>query len=131
VSDLTTRADDFSFQIMAEGSARFFVRVTSSKANKASMAFSDFILNPDDDGRAVEALHLLKGQGFPLVSAVKLVFKDIHPCYGDESDRTELARRHDQIVSVVNAYAAQAGLTIENTFLDLHEGKSETVVLIE
>lgn len=131
MSDLTTRADDFSFQIMAEGSARFFVRVTSSKTNKTSMVFSDFILNPDDDGRAVEALHLLKGQGYPLASAVKLVFQDIHPSYSDESDRTELIRRHDQIVSVLKTYAVQAGLTVENTFLDLKAGKFETVVLIE
>lgn len=131
MNDLTTRADDFSFQIMSEGSARFFVRVTSSKTNKTSMVFSDFILNPDDDSRAVEALHLLKGYGFPLASAMKLIFQDIHTSYSDESDRTELVRRHDQIMSVVKAYAAQAGLTVENTFLDIKAGKFETVVLIE
>ena len=128
MSDLTTRVDDFSFQIMAGGSARFFVRVTSSKTNKTSMIFSDFILNPDDDGRAVEALHLLKQQGFPLVPAMKLVFQDIYPSYSDENDRAELVRRHDQIVSAVKAYAAQAGLTVDNTFLDLKAGKFETVV---
>lgn len=131
MSDLTTRIDDFSFQIIAEGSARFFVRVTSSKTNKTSMVFSDFILNPDDDGRAVEALHLLRQQGFPLVPAIKLVFQDICPSYSDESDRAELVRRHDQIVSAVKAYAAQAGLTVENTFLDLKAGKFETVVSME
>lgn len=131
MSDLTTRADELSFQIMAEGSARFFVNVTSSKTNKTSMVFSDFILNPDDDGRAVEALNLLKRQGYPLTPAMKLVFKDIHPSHSDESDRTELVRRHDQIVSVLKAYAAQAGLTIKNNFLDLKAGKFETVVLIE
>lgn len=131
VTDLTTRTDDFSFQIKAKGSARFFVRVTSSKTNKTSMVFSDFILNPDDNSRAIEALHLLKGQGFPLASAMKLVFQDIHPTYSDENDRTELVRRHDQIVSVMKAYAAKAGLTVENTFLDPKAGKFETVVLIE
>ena len=131
VSDLTTRADGYSFQIMAEGSARFFVRVTSPKTSKTSMVFSDFILNPDDGDRAVEALHLLKEQGFPLAPVIKLVFQDIHPSYSDESDRGELVRRHDQIVSVLKTYAAQAGLTVENTFLDLKAGKFETVVLLE
>lgn len=131
MNDLTTRIDDFSFQIMAEGSARFFVRVTSSKTDKTSLVFSDFILNPNDDGRAVEALHLLKQQGFSLRPAMKLVFQNIYPSYCDERDRVELVRKHDQIVSVVKTYTAQAGLTIENTFLNLKADKFETVVSIE
>lgn len=130
MSDLTTHADDYSFQVMARGSARFFVRVTSLKANKATMVFSDFILNLDDDGRAVEALNLLKEQGFTLAHAMKLVFEDIHPSYRDESDSSELVRRHDQIVSVVKDYAAQAGFSVEDSFLEPNAGKFETVVLI-
>ena len=131
MNDLRTRVDDWSFQVMAESSARFFVRVTSSMTSNTTIVFSDFILNPDDDTRAVEALHLLKVQGFPLASAVKLVFQDIHPSYRDESDRADLVRRHDQIVSVVKDYAASAGLEIENTFLEPKAGKFETVVLIK
>jgi len=131
MSDLTTRADDFSFQIMAESSARFFVRVSLSDTNKTSMVFSDFILNPDDDNRAVEALHLLKRQGFPLVPAMKLVFQNIHPSYSDESDRAELVRRHDQIVSVLNDYAAQTGCRVDNAFLEPSGKKFETMVLVE
>lgn len=129
--DLTTCADDYSFQVMAKGSARFFVRVTSPKTSKTTMIFSDFILNSDDDGRAVEALHLLKRQGFQIGPAMKLVFQDIHPSYRDESDRSKLVRRHDQIVAVVKDYAAQTGLAVENTFLEPRAGKFETVVLIE
>ena len=131
VSDLTTRADDWSFQIMAEGSMRFFVRVTSPKTSKAAMIFSNFILNPDDDARAIEALHLLKDHSFPIVSGAKLVFQDIHPSYKGEDDRAELVRRHDQIVGVVKAFATQVGLAVENTFLDPDAGKFRTVVLIE
>lgn len=131
LSELYTRADDFSFQIMAKGSARFFVRVTSPKSSKTPIIFSDFILNSDDDDRAIEALHLLKRQGFPLAPAMKLVFQDIHPSYSDESDRSELVRRHDQIVAVVKDYAAQAGLSVKNTLLDPKAGKFETVVLFE
>lgn len=131
MSDLTTRADDLSFQIMARGSARFFVRVATSKTNKTSIVFSDFILNPDDDGRAVEALHLLGRQGIPLFAAMKLVFQNIHPSYRDESDRAELVRRHDQIVSVVNKYAAQAGSRVDNAFLEPSGRTFQTVVVIE
>lgn len=130
MNDLKTRMDDWSFQIMAEGSARFFVRVTTPRTSTSSMVFSDFILNPDDDVRAVEALHLLKGQGFPLASSMKLVFQDIHPSYSDESDRAELIRRHDQIVDVVKDYAGQAGLMVENAVLEPRAGKFETVILI-
>lgn len=130
MNDLTTREDDWSFQIMAEGSARFFVRVTTPKNSNAAMVFSDFILNPDDDARAVEALHLLKRQGFSFMSAKKLVFQDIHPSYSNERDRAELVRRHDQIVKVVKGYAVQEGLTVGNTFLEPQAGKFETVILI-
>jgi|GEM_PF-2232185 len=131
LSELYTRADDFSFQIMAKGSARLFVRVTSPKSSTTPMVFSDFILDSDDDDRAIEALHLLKGQGFPLSPAMKLVFQDIYPSYSDETDCSELIRRHDQIVSVVKAYAAQAGLSVENSFLETKAGVFETVVLIQ
>lgn len=131
MNDLNTRVDDWSFQIMAESSARFFVRVTSPMTSKTTIIFSDFILNSGDDTRAVEALHLLKGQGYPLIPTVKLVFQDIHPAYRDESDRAEVVRRHDQIVSVVKDYAASAGLAIKNTFLEPKAGKFETVVVIE
>ena len=88
-------------------------------------------MDPEDDGRAVEALHLLKRQGFPLVPAMKLVFQNIHPSYSDESDRVELVRRHDQIVSVLNDYAAQAGYRVDNAFLEPSGRKFETVVLVE
>ena len=131
MSDLYTRADDFSFQIMAKGSARFFVRVTSPKTSQTPIVFSHSILNHDDDDRATAALHLLNEQGFPLAPAMKLLFQDIHPSYSDESDRSELVRRHDQIVAVVKDYAAQAGLSVENTLLDPKAGKFETVVLFE
>lgn len=131
MGDLSTRTDDASVQIMAESSARFFVRVTSTKSNKTSLVFSDFILNPDDDDRAVEALHLLKKQGFPLSAPVKLVFQDIYPSYYKSRDRAELVRRHDQIVAVVKEYATQEGLVVTNTFLDSKAGRFETQVLIE
>lgn len=131
MSDLSTRVDDWSFQIIAENSARFFVRVTSSMTNETNIVFSDFILNRDDDSRAVEALHLLNGQGFPLTHSVKLVFQDIHPSYRDENDHAELVRRHDQIVSVVKEYATSASLAIQNAFLEPKAGKFETVVYIE
>lgn len=131
MSDLTTHTDDWSFQIMAEGSMRFFVRVTSPKTSKAAMIFSDFILNPDDDARAIEALRLLKDHSLPIVSGAKLVFQDIHPSYKGEDDRAELVRRHDQIVGVVKAFAAQVGLAVENSFLEPDAEKFGTVVLIE
>jgi hypothetical protein len=130
VNDLTTRKDDWSFQIMAEGSSRFFVRVTTPKNSEAALVFSDFILNPDDSARADEALHLLKRQGFSFISAKKLVFQDIHPSYSNVRDRAELVRRHDQIVEVVKGYAAQEGLTVGNAFLEPKAGKFETVILI-
>lgn len=131
MNDLKTREDDWSFQIMAEGSSRFFVRVTSPKTSKETMIFSDFILNPDDNGRGVEALSLLKQQGFSIVPTMRLVFQDIHPSYGGEEDRAELIRRHDQIVSVVKDYTAQSGLAVGNAFLEPKARKFETVVLIE
>ena len=131
MTDLTARTDDWSFQIVAEGSKRFFVRVTSPKGSKSSMVFSDFILNPDDDARAIEAFRILNERGFVISPPMKLVFQDIHPSYSDESDRAELIRRHDQIVGVVKEYAVQAGLTVENTFLNPAGSKFETVAQIE
>ncbi|MBL3704604.1 hypothetical protein GI582_18055 [Sulfitobacter sp. BDSS02] len=131
MSDLTTRRDDKSIQITAEDSARFFVRVTSSVSNNTKIVFSDFILNPDDEARAVDALHLLKKDGFPFSPAVKLVFQDIHPSYADDGDRTELVRRHDQIVAVVKNFAATVGLAVENAFLEPTAGKFETMVFIK
>ena len=131
MSNFTIREDEWSFQITAAGSARFFVRVTSPRTSKISMIFSDFILNQDDDARAVEAIHLLKKHGFQLASPMKMVFQNIHPSYGSESDSTELVRRHDQIVAAVKNYAAQTGLKIENTLLEPNAGKFETVVMIE
>ena len=125
------REDDWSFQIMAKGSARFFVRVTTPKNSETVMVFSDFILNPDDDTRASEALHLLKRQGFNFMPAKKLVFQDIHPSYSNERERVELIRRHDQIVAVVTEYAAQEGLAVRCAVLEPKAGKFETVILIE
>jgi len=129
VIDLSVRVDEWSFQVTAKNSAQFYVRVTSCMNNRTDIVFSDFMLNPDADILAVETLHLLKDQGFPLASSVKLVFQDIHPSYRDESDRAELVRRHDQIVSVMKTYAALAGLEIKNNFLEANAGKFETVVL--
>jgi hypothetical protein len=110
VSDLSTRVDDWSFQVIAENSARFFVRVTSSMASKTNIVFSDFILKPDDDTRAVEALHLLKGQGFPLAPSVKLVFQDIHPSYRRIQGR-QLYRRN---ISSRNGLAHRSCSTANN-----------------
>ena len=131
MTDLTARTDDWSFQIVAEGSKRFFVRVTSPMGSKSSMVFSDFILTPDDNARAIEAFRLLNERGFVISPPMKLVFQDIHPSYSDERDRAELIRRHDQIVGVVKEYAVQAGLTVENTFLNPTGSKFETVAQIE
>lgn len=130
MDDLTTRQDDWSFQIMAEGSARFFVRVNIPTTSNASMMFSDFILNPDDDVRAVKALHLLREHGYPIKSTANLVFQNIYPSYKDNTDRTELVRRHDQIVGVVKEYAAQANLIVKNAILEPRAGKFDTVILI-
>ncbi len=131
MTDLTVRTDDWSFQIVAEGSTRFFVRVTSPMGSKSSMVFSDFILNPDDDERAIEAFSLLNERGFAISPLMELVFQDTHPSYSDESDRAELIRRHNQIVGVVKKYAVQAGLTVGKTFLNPNGSKFETVALIE
>lgn len=130
MNDLTTRQDDSSFQIVAKGSTRFFVRVTSSIGSKPLMVFSDFILDPDDDTRAIEAFHLLNEWGFSIRPRMKLVFQNIHPSYSDENDRAELIRRHDQIVGVVKKYAIQVGLTVGNTLLSPTGSKFETIVLI-
>lgn len=129
--ELRARTDEHSLQITAEGSKRFFVRVVSPRSSKRTIIFSDFNLNADDDDRAVEALHLLKEHGFQLGSGMRLEFRDIHPSYSDLTDRSELIRRHDQIVSVVKAYAAQAGLRIYNSFLESSDRKTGTIVLIE
>ncbi len=131
MTDLTARTDDWSFQIVAEGSKRFLVRVTSPMGCKSSMVFSDFILNPDDNVRAIEAFHLLKERGFVVSPHMKLVFQDIYPSYRDSSDRVELVRRHDQIVGVLKEYAAQVGLTVVNTFLNPTDKNFETVAQIE
>jgi len=131
VTDLISRKDDLSFQIHAEGSAQFFIRVITPTGRRTSMVFSSFILQPEDDARGVEALCLLNEQGFMICSPMRLVFQDIHPSYSDESGRAELIRRHDQIVGVVKKYAARVGLTVENTLLTPTGSKFETVALIK
>lgn len=131
MSDLTIREDDWSFKIVAAGSKRFYVTISTSKNDTSQIVFPDFILNPDDNERAIEALHMIKKYFYGPASGMKLIFKDIHPSYQGEGDRVELIRRHDQVVEVVKEYAAQTGLVIGNTMLEPIGGKFETVIWIE
>ena len=131
MSDFIIRADDYSFQVRAIGSPRFFVRLTSPRGNKTTVVFSDFILNDGDEGRAVEVLHLVEKHGFEIGPAKKVVFQDIYPSFRDENDRTELVRRHEQIITVVRKYACDKRLQVESIFLEPKDGKFETVVLMK
>lgn len=131
MSDFVIRADDYSLQVTATGSPRFFVRLTSPGGDKTTVVFSDFILNDDDASRAVEVLHLVEKYGCEIGRAKKVVFQDVYPSYRDESDRTELVRRHDQIVAAVEQYACDKRLQVESVRLEPKNGKFETIVLMK
>lgn len=131
MSDLTIREDDWSFKIVAAGSTRFYVTISTSRGDTRKIVFPDFILNQDDNERAIEALHMIKKQFYGPASGMKLIFRDIHPSFQDEDDRVELIRRHDQIVEVVKEYAAQTGLVFGNAMLEPIGGKFETLIWIE
>lgn len=127
---LNVREDEWSVQITAPDSKRFFVRISTSKDNMHTMVFSDFILDQGDADRAQQALHLIKQRFYGPAHAMKLVFQDICPSYSNQADRPELIRRHDQIVNVLKKYASETGLAIDNAFLEQKGGKFDTVIMV-
>lgn len=128
--DLKVREDDYSFQVVSDESARFYIRVVEPAANADTVVFSDFILGAGDNARAVEALALASEKGCAIDTAGKLVIQNIYPSQWQEISNDELLKRHDQILEVVNEYARQSGLTVTNAYLHPGGTKFDTVVLI-
>lgn len=118
MSNLNVRRDDWSIQITEDGSPRFFVRVDTSVRDSSIVVFSDFILSEQDDLRASEALSLVRDAVFPSFIPKSFVFDNIYPSYEGGTDRAELVRRHDQIVSVVRTFAKRQGLQVKDALLE-------------
>lgn len=130
MTNLIIREDDWSLQIRARNSARFFIRLTKLRMGETSLVFSEFIINPDENARALEALHAIKDQFSCSTSITNMVFQHIYLSQLSKLDYAELIVRHDQIVAVVKEYTSQVGLTVENALLEPRAGVFETVVLI-
>lgn len=131
MSNLTTRQDDWSFQVMATTSKRFFVRITSPKDDTSSMIFSDFRLEHNDNALALEALTQIREQFYGPASGMTLVFEDIYPAYRDTNDQDELIRRRKQIVAVLELFASRFGLKLESEKLVDAIGKLHVEVQIK
>lgn len=129
MSNLKVRQDDWSIQITADGSPRFFVRVDTSVRDSSIVVFSDFILSEQDDLRAVDALSLVREAGFSSSVPKNFVFDNIYPSYEGGADRGELVRRHDQILRVVRAFAERQGLRVADALLEPKNGGFQSVVI--
>lgn len=104
----TVRKDEYSLQLTAPSSRRFFVRIDLLKSSEHSLFFSDFIFNDDEEVLACEALDTAFHQHPYFEVAKTWEFGDIAPnSITHELDKPEIVRRHDQIVRVVKSYIAR------------------------
>lgn len=129
-NDWTVREDEFSWQLL--GPNKLFVRITSSKFDRKSMVFSDFIVHnlPRDDVQLVFAL--VSERFGELKSGMQLVFQDVLP--GPKTKLTlqnrELVRRHDQITECVRLFGQCNDFTISNSMLNPRADKFDTIIFL-
>lgn len=95
------------------------------------MIFTEFILGPGDNAHAVEALHVIKRKFHEPSPNTLLIFLGVLPDYRDRDGRSELVRRHDQIVEVVRVFASQSRLAVKNVFLEPSLGRFDIIAEVE
>ncbi|HIB64795.1 MAG TPA: hypothetical protein EYO33_06740 [Phycisphaerales bacterium] len=124
--NFTKRGDHF--QISSSESSRFILRLNTASSGDNVMIFSEFTFISGENARAVEALCIIKSKFDQPAPGVTMVFENIFPDDWDREGRSEITRRHDQIVSVVKDFASQSNLTVQNAFLELKPGRFQTVI---
>ena len=125
MSDLSVRQDDYSVQITSPASQRFFVRVADPDMITSKVRFTDFLLDAGTEELSEKALDWLHDNIEQISTAKAWVFFDLLPTQGGspESDHPELVRRFDAIRSMIDAYCAKHGRSIENSFIEPAQGK--------
>jgi len=125
MSDLSVRQDDYSVQITSPASQRFFVRVADPDMITTKVRFTDFLLESGSEKLSEKALDWLHDNIGQISTTKVWVFSDLLPKQdkSPESDHLELVRRFDAIRSIIDAYCAKHGRTIENSSIEPAQGK--------
>lgn len=129
VSEFKEREDQDSVQISSQGSKRFWIRMSPIYPVHGTLTFTDFMLNPDDSERAVVALVYLDQTRALFSAGITVRVTNILPTQGDEFDKAELTRRHDQIIDAFIAFSLVKELGIGDKYLDKKGDRFDSVIL--